>query len=167
MEMVQHGIFDYLQISFVITGHTKFDIDHLFSVTAKSYNSAYVFKHSRISSNFGAVWKYHCCVRGWSLILNWREKVAVKYSKLPGIYDLHYFIIVRSPDTGSATMLVHDHCYGGSACKSTMKLNSDVSSESSAIPCEDENYHHTKQNKEFNSNQTNTNEYTRRSMDGL
>ena len=64
----------------------------------------------------------------------------MKYSKLPGIHDLHDFIIVRSPDTGSATMLVCNNYYGGPASKSTMKLNPDVSSESSAIPCEDENY---------------------------
>ena len=64
----------------------------------------------------------------------------MKYSKLPEIRDLHDFIIVRSPDTGSATMLLRHHCYGGPASNSTMKLNPDVSSESSAIPCEDENY---------------------------
>ena len=72
-------------------------------------------------------------------ILIWREKVAVKYNKLPGIRYLHDFIILRSPETGSATMLVRNHCYGGPASKSTIKLNSDVSSDSSAIPCEDEN----------------------------
>ena len=42
MEMVQHGILDYLRIFFLIARHTKFDVDHFFSVTAKSYNCAYV-----------------------------------------------------------------------------------------------------------------------------
>ena len=64
----------------------------------------------------------------------------MKYSKLPGIHDLHDFIIVRSPDTGSATMLVCNNYYGRPASKSTMKLNPDMFLEISAIPCEDENY---------------------------
>jgi len=40
MEMVQQKVLDYLRISFLIAGHTKFDVDRLFS---KSYNSADVF----------------------------------------------------------------------------------------------------------------------------
>ena len=110
-------------------------------------------QHPRISPSFSPVGKYHCGVRGWKI--NSKEKVTVKYSKLPGIHDLHDFIIVRSPDTGSATMLVCNNYYGGPASKSTMKLNPDVSSESSAIPCEDENYI-TLNKKRFNSNQTST-----------
>ena len=155
MEMVQHGILDYLWISFLIAGHTKFDVDSIFSVTAKSYNSAYVFNTQELAQVLAQSENVTVVLEDGRLIQNWREKVIVKYSKLPGICDLHDFIIVRSPDTGSATMLVHNNCYGGTASKSTMKLNPDVSSENSAIPCEDENYI-TLNKKIFNSNQTST-----------
>ena len=40
---MQHGVIDYLWFSFLITGHTKFDIDREFSVTAEAYNTADVF----------------------------------------------------------------------------------------------------------------------------
>ena len=39
-------------------------------------------------------------------IQNWRDPVALKYYKLPGIRNLRDFVIVRSPETGAATMLV-------------------------------------------------------------
>ena len=37
-------------------------------------------------------------------------------------------------------MLVRDYCHGGVAKKSTMTLNPGVSPETSAFPCETENY---------------------------
>ena len=43
METVQHGFIDYLRFSFLIAGHTKFDVDCMFSVTAKAYNASDVF----------------------------------------------------------------------------------------------------------------------------
>ena len=52
METVQHGVLDYLRISFLIAGHTKFDVDHLFSVTAKSYNSTDVFNTQELDQIF-------------------------------------------------------------------------------------------------------------------
>ena len=52
MEIVQHGVLDYLRISFLIAGHTKFDVDHLFSVTAKSYNSTDVFNTQELDQVF-------------------------------------------------------------------------------------------------------------------
>jgi len=140
MEMVQHKMLDYLRISFLIAGHTKFDVDRLFSVTAKSYNSSDVFNTQELISVMSQSDNITALLENGNLILNWREKVATKYTKLPGIRERHDFIIVRSPDTGCATMLVRDHCYGGAAQKSTMKLNSDVSSETNVIPGENENY---------------------------
>ena len=43
MEMLQHDFIDYLRFSFLIAGHTKFDVDRMFSVTAKAYNASDVF----------------------------------------------------------------------------------------------------------------------------
>ena len=140
MEMVQQKLLGYLRISFLIAGHTKFDVDRLFSVTAKSYNSADVFNSQELAQVMSQSENITAVLENGRLIQNWREKVTVKYSKLPGIRDLHDFVIVRSPETGSATMLVRDYCYGGAAQKSTMKINSGVSPESSAIPDENQNY---------------------------
>ena len=47
--MVQHNILDYLRISFLIAGHTKFDVDRLFSITAESYNSVDVFNTKELA----------------------------------------------------------------------------------------------------------------------
>ena len=63
MEMVQHGILDYLRISFLMAGHTKLDVDSLFSVTAKSYNSADIFHTQELAQSE----KCHCGVRGWKI----------------------------------------------------------------------------------------------------
>ena len=140
MEMVQQKILDYLRISFLIAGHTKFDVDRLFSVTAKSYNAADVFNSQELTQVMSQSENITAVLENGRLIQNWREKVTIKYSKLPGIRDLHDFVMVRSPETGSATMLVRDYCYGGAVQKSTMKINPGVSLESSVIPDEDQNY---------------------------
>lgn len=39
MEMVQQRLVDFLRVSFMVAGHTKFAVDQLFSLTAKAYNS--------------------------------------------------------------------------------------------------------------------------------
>ena len=43
MELVQQGVINFLQISFMVAGHTKFTVDQLFSQTAKAYNDSDVF----------------------------------------------------------------------------------------------------------------------------
>ena len=117
MEIVQQKILDYLRISFLIAGHTKFDVDRLFSVTAKSYNAADVFNSQELTQVMSQSENITAVLENGRLIQNWREKVTIKYSKLPGIRDLHDFVMVRSPETGSATMLVRDYCYGGAGTR--------------------------------------------------
>lgn len=43
MEMVQQGKLDFLRVSFLIAGHTKFSPDMTFAKIAKSYNRSDVF----------------------------------------------------------------------------------------------------------------------------
>lgn len=43
MEYVGQGFVDYFHMSFMIAGHTKFDVDRAFSATAKAYNAVDVF----------------------------------------------------------------------------------------------------------------------------
>ena len=129
MEMIQQGIIDYLRISFLIAGHTKFDVDRVFSVTAKAYNASDVFNTQELlhvmceSENISGV-----VVTGRS-IRNWRDKVSEKYTKLPGIRDLHNFLVVKNPTTLNAMMLVRDFCHVGTAKPGTMKLNPEVSAD--------------------------------------
>ena len=40
MELVQQGVMDFIRVSFMVAGHTKFEPDRLFSMTAKAYASS-------------------------------------------------------------------------------------------------------------------------------
>ena len=51
MELVQQGKVDFMRISFLIAGHTKFSPDLLFSKIAKSYNSQDVFTTSELQND--------------------------------------------------------------------------------------------------------------------
>ena len=72
-------------------------------------------------------------------IRNWREKISQKYSKLPGIRNLHDFLIVKNPSSMNAMMLVQDFCYE-KAAKPAMPLNSDIPPSYNCCPTPDENY---------------------------
>ena len=48
-----------------------------------------------------------------SLVFMWREELEKKYSKMPGIRELHDFIAVQHLQTGNALMKVRQQCYGG------------------------------------------------------
>ena len=113
MEMVQRKIVDYLRFSLLVASHTKFDVDHLFSVTAKAYNSADIFNTSELASVMSQAENVTAVVDNGSLIYNWRDKVTKKYSKLPGIRELHDVFVLRDPLTGNAKMFIRDLCYGG------------------------------------------------------
>ena len=42
-ELVSQKIFSFFRLSFMIAGHTKFNVDRLFSKIAMTYNRSYVF----------------------------------------------------------------------------------------------------------------------------
>ena len=93
-EIVQQEIMDYLRISFMIAGHTKFSPDQLFFITARDFYSSDVFDESELI----AVMEKHATVvfdKG-SIVRTWRKTVAKKYSKLPGIRELHDFLALRN-----------------------------------------------------------------------
>ena len=140
MEMVQHGFIDYLWFSFLIAGHTKFDVDRMFSVTAKAYNSSDVFNTQELVDVMSQSDKISGVIIGGNLISNWRNQVSQKYSKLPGIRDLHDFAIVRNPTTNNATMLVREFCHGGATKPTTLSLNHGVSPELNICPGPCETY---------------------------
>lgn len=75
-----------------------------------------------------------------SSVSNWREKIAQKYSKLPGIRELHDFLIVCNPSTQNAMMLTREYCHGGAAKPATMKLNNNFTSDFNCFCATNETY---------------------------
>ena len=74
-------------------------------------------------------------------IMNWRDKVSQKYSKLPGIRELHDFLLVKNPTANNAMMLVREFRQGGAAKPTTLSLNSEVSPDFNSSPGPSETYH--------------------------
>ena len=74
---------------------------------------------------------------------------STKYIKLPGIRDLHEFVVVTSPNTGNATMLVRKGCYGGTSEKSPLKLNLNYTAEFNVFPSENDTYSQLKKTREL------------------
>ena len=50
MEYVEQQKVDYLRISFMIPGHTEFDVDRVFSITSKAYANADVFTTDELAT---------------------------------------------------------------------------------------------------------------------
>jgi len=92
-EMVQHKRVDFLRISFLIAGHTKFSPHLIFSKITQSYNRSNVF----CTEDLKQVIASHVNVT-LEIVHDWRIK-QLKYSKLPGIRNLHDFVFVRSAST--------------------------------------------------------------------
>ena len=80
-----------------MAGHTKFDADRVFSVTAKAFNSSDVFNTTELVDVMSQPDQITAKQVKGDVIYNWRDKISAKYSKLPGISELHNFIMVRSP----------------------------------------------------------------------
>ena len=84
-EMVQQGKLDFIRISFMIPGHTKFVPDQLFSKIAKTYNKSDVFTTVELQN---AVLQYaDVVVDDGNIVSDWRTKLS-KYSQFPGIHSL-------------------------------------------------------------------------------
>ena len=108
-EMVQQNRMNFLRLSFLIAGHTKFSPDLLFSKIAQSYNKSDVFtteKLKEIISLYAAV-----IIDEGELVCDWRSPIPKKFSKLPGIRSLHDFVYAKSASSVVATM--RRLCYTG------------------------------------------------------
>ena len=130
MELVQHCALQYLRISFMVPGHTKFAPDLLFSQIAKSYYKSDVFNETDLQlvvEQFSFV-----MIDNGGIVRTWREKVGEKYSNLSGIRDLHDFLIIAvSPN--KIVMKVREKCYSGSLRDSPTKVKKDFISTDSCI----------------------------------
>ena len=74
----------------MVAGHTKFELDRLFSMTAKAYASSDVFSTEELATTMSPYAKP--IVDDGKLVCLWREKLTSKHTKLPGICDLHNFV---------------------------------------------------------------------------
>lgn len=126
MELVQSGILDYLRVSFLIAGHTKFAPDRLFSQIANTYNRSDVFSTAELSeviSNYGL-----STIDTGEIVRPWRDVLATKHKKIPGIRSLHDFVIIcDSAQPGRVPVLrVREFCYQGTM---SVKVRGTVGSE--------------------------------------
>ena len=94
MEMVQQGKLDFIHVSFLLAGHTKFSPDILFSRIAQTYNRSDVFTTDELRE-IAALYASVITDDG-SIVCDWRN-VLTKYSKLPGIRSLHDFVFTKNP----------------------------------------------------------------------
>ena len=136
-EIVERGIFNFMRISFMIAGHTKFSPDRLFAILAKSYYSSDVFNEEM----FREVYQQHSTVtfdRG-GIVRCWRDTITQKYSNLPGIRSYHDFLAVRNPGTG-AIMKVRELCYSGTLKSTPMHLTRGCTREFIALPTVNDTY---------------------------
>ena len=110
LEMVQQKRLEFVRVSFLIAGHTKFSPDLLFSKVAKTYNRSDVFTTEElgsIASQYATV-----TIDEGAIVCDWRA-VLKKYSKLPGIRKLHDFIFMMNPVTNKVIAKVCDNCFQG------------------------------------------------------
>ena len=131
LELVQHRVLQYLRISFMIPGHTKFAPDLLFSRIAKSYYKSDVFNKDDlqlIAQQFS-----HVVIDHGGIVRMWREKVGEKYSSLPGIRELHDFVTIAMPPN-KIVMKVREKCYSGALRDTPTKVKKDYNATDSCIP---------------------------------
>ena len=138
MELVQQGKVDFVRISFLLAGHTKFSPGLLFSKIAKSYNSQDVFTTSELQDEVIGPYA-DVTVDDGSLVLAWRDAVSRKYSKFLGIRSLHDFLFAKNAATGMVTAKTRTLCYVGSFQDATMHILRGRDAEN-IIPDESQSY---------------------------
>lgn len=129
-EMVQQGKFDFIRISFLIAGHTKFAPDLLFSKLSQTFTRSDIFtitELGKIAEQYAFV-----VIDEGERVYQWRSSLE-KYSTLPGIRDLHDFIFVRQPGS-DVKLKVCPLCYTGPISDSSFHVKRSYSLSESAIP---------------------------------
>ncbi len=137
MEMIQQKKLDYIRVSFMIAGHTKFAPDLLFSKVAKTYTKSDVFTTDELSRIIG---QYATVTEDdGEIVCDWRNSLD-KYSTLPGIRSLHDFIYTINSVTNSVVAKVRPLCYTGSFTNATIHVKAGRSLVENVIPDDTENY---------------------------
>ena len=97
MELVQHSVLDLIRVPFLITGHTKFAPDRVFSSIGSSYIHKDVFNIAEIVQ-VAADWFSNAFEETGVNVLHWRQELDKKYSELTGILKYHDFFVTRNSD---------------------------------------------------------------------
>ena len=137
-EMVQQGQLDFFRVSFLVAGHTKFSPDLLFSKIAKTYNSRDVFSTAELKADVIAHYADVTEDDG-SIVRVWREPVAKKFSKMPGIQSLHDFVFKHCV-TGAVVARTRAMCYAGPFSPATIRILAERDPTESVIPDETQTY---------------------------
>ena len=115
----------------MVPGHTKFAPDLLFSQVAKAYYKSDVFNDTDLQllvEQFSLV-----MIDNGRIVRTWREKVGEKYFNLPGLRDLHNFLIIAVPPN-QIVVKVHEKCYSGTLRAPSTKVKKGFISTDSCIP---------------------------------
>lgn len=110
-ELVQQKRLNFIRLSFLIAGHTKFSPDFLFSKIAQCYNRSDVFttkELNEIISPYADV-----IIDKGDIVQDWKPPISNKYSKIPGIHSLHDFIYVTHPVMSAAVTRIRKPCHSG------------------------------------------------------
>lgn len=129
MEMVQQKKLDYIRVSFMVAGHTKFAPDLLFSKIAKTYAKS-VFTTDELSRIIG---QYATVTDDGEIVCDWRNSLD-KYSTLPGIRRLHDFIYTINSVTNSVVAKVRPAILYGSFTNDTIHVKAGRSLAENVIP---------------------------------
>lgn len=126
MELVELRVLDYLRVSFMIPGHTKFAPDLLFSKIAGVYHKSDVFNKADLE----------CTVLPYAAVfVDSGRIVRTKYTNLLGIHMLHDFIsIAKAPSPNGVLMKVREKCYSGALRDTPTKVMTGFSTDESCIP---------------------------------
>ena len=125
MELVSSGRVDYIRVSFMLAGHTKFAPDRLFSAIGSAYKAADVFTINDL--NEICVQSATAHIENGGDVFTWRNYLGLKYSDLPGVRKLHDFLVVKT-NTGEVVMKVCEWCFSGEWKRSPLQIvNDDVS----------------------------------------
>ncbi len=130
-EMIQQGKLNFIRISFMVAGHTKFSPDLLFSAISQTYNRNDVFTTDElqeiVSQHAEAV------IDDGHLVHDWRSKLT-KYTKLPGIQSLHDFVFVKNPADNAVAAKVRKNCFSGTFDNTTMHVDNGRNISENCIP---------------------------------
>jgi len=110
MELVSSGRVDYIRVSFMLAGHTKFAPDRLFSAIGSAYKAADVFTINDLNEICAQSATAH--IENGGDVFTWRNYLGLKYSDLPGVRKLHDFLVVKT-NTGEVVMKVREWCFSG------------------------------------------------------
>ena len=137
IELIQHQLMDLMRISFLITGHKKFDPDRVFASIGSSYNHCDVFNIDELVS---VASRFSTAVKETGVnVLHWRQKLDKKYRDLSGIRKYHDFHVTRNSN-GNSQLQVREDCASGELHMSRLTVRRNITTQVQCFPEASLNY---------------------------